>query len=105
MPEAPLASEKRGRGIVYDRRFVFARKVVGVPGFEPGTSWSQTRRAAQLRYTPATTNIKMIRATPPTYKFRRHGVGCFRIVGLVGRVGPVRQFPRPPGTKGGNHLL
>jgi len=47
----------------------------------------------------------MIRATPPTYKFRRHGVGCFRIVGLVGRVGPVRQFPRPPGTKGGNHLL
>ncbi len=26
--------------------------VVGVPGLEPGTSWSQTMRASQLRYTP-----------------------------------------------------
>gem|GEM_PF-5946229 len=27
-------------------------KVVGVPGLEPGTSWSQTMRASQLRHTP-----------------------------------------------------
>ncbi len=26
--------------------------VVGVPGLEPGTSWSQTMRASQLRHTP-----------------------------------------------------
>jgi hypothetical protein len=26
--------------------------VVGAPGFEPGTSWSQTMRAARLRYAP-----------------------------------------------------
>lgn len=26
--------------------------VVGVAGFEPATSWSQTMRADQLRYTP-----------------------------------------------------
>ncbi len=27
---------------------------VGVPGFEPGTPWSQTRCATGLRYTPMT---------------------------------------------------
>ena len=26
--------------------------MVGVAGFEPATSWSQTKRASQLRYTP-----------------------------------------------------
>ena len=26
--------------------------LVGVPGLEPGTSWSQTMRASRLRYTP-----------------------------------------------------
>ncbi len=26
--------------------------MVGVPGLEPGTSWSQTMRASQLRHTP-----------------------------------------------------
>ena len=26
--------------------------MVGVKGFEPSTSWSQTKRASQLRYTP-----------------------------------------------------
>src|SRR5438034_7375962 len=25
---------------------------VGVPGFEPGTFWSRTKRATKLRYTP-----------------------------------------------------
>lgn len=28
------------------------RAMVGVPGFEPGTPWSQTRCATGLRYTP-----------------------------------------------------
>ena len=27
-------------------------KVVGVKGFEPSTSWSQTRRSTRLSYTP-----------------------------------------------------
>ena len=26
--------------------------MVGVPGFEPGTSWTQTRRATRLPHTP-----------------------------------------------------
>lgn len=28
------------------------RSMVGVKGLEPSTSWSQTRRASQLRHTP-----------------------------------------------------
>ena len=27
---------------------------IGVTGFEPATSWSQTRRSTKLSYTPAT---------------------------------------------------
>jgi hypothetical protein len=34
--------------------------MVGVRGFEPPTSWSQTRRATRLRYTPTTSSN-----TPP----------------------------------------
>jgi hypothetical protein len=30
----------------------FAMRWVGVPGFEPGTSSSRTKRATKLRYTP-----------------------------------------------------
>jgi len=26
--------------------------VIGAPGFEPGASWSQTKRATKLRYAP-----------------------------------------------------
>ena len=29
--------------------------LVGVKGLEPSTSWSQTRRASQLRHTPVST--------------------------------------------------
>ena len=32
--------------------FPYDRGLVGVTGFEPATSWSQTRRATELRYTP-----------------------------------------------------
>ena len=31
---------------------LFDVQSVGVPGFEPGTPWSQTRCATGLRYTP-----------------------------------------------------
>jgi hypothetical protein len=33
-------------------RYLPSLFVVGVAGFEPATSWSQTMRADQLRYTP-----------------------------------------------------
>ena len=33
-------------------RLSYKRKVVGVEGFEPPTSCSQSRRATRLRYTP-----------------------------------------------------
>ena len=33
---------------------IFNTKKVGVTGFEPATTWSQTRRATGLRYTPIT---------------------------------------------------
>jgi hypothetical protein len=36
---------------------------IGAPGFEPGASWSQTRRATGLRYAPlatASTNLAML---------------------------------------------
>src|SRR3954468_15237394 len=36
--------------------------LVGVRGFEPPTSWSQTRRATGLRYTPK--RARMIRRSP-----------------------------------------
>ena len=38
--------------------------VVGVTGFEPATSASQTRRASQLRYTPLTA-VAVIYPMPP----------------------------------------
>ena len=31
---------------------LFVRGVVGVTGFEPATSWSQTTRSTKLSYTP-----------------------------------------------------
>jgi hypothetical protein len=34
-------------------RSLVAKAAVGAPGFEPGTSWSQTRRATGLRYAPS----------------------------------------------------
>ncbi len=39
-------------------------QMVGVIGFEPTTSWSQTRRASQLRYTPM--NSALASAPIPT---------------------------------------
>ena len=38
--------------MLYLQRSLFL--FVGVPGFEPGTPWSQTRCATGLRYTPMT---------------------------------------------------
>ena len=35
-------------------RLSYKRKLVGVEGFEPPTSCSQSRRATKLRYTPTT---------------------------------------------------
>ena len=32
---------------------------VGATGFEPATTWSQTRRATGLRYTPLDVNLHM----------------------------------------------
>ncbi len=32
---------------------------VGATGFEPATTWSQTRRATGLRYTPFDVNLHM----------------------------------------------
>ncbi len=37
---------------------------VGVPGFEPGTPWSQTRCATGLRYTPMTLVVDVRTGTP-----------------------------------------
>jgi hypothetical protein len=34
------------------------RKMVGATGFEPATSWSQTRRSTKLSYTPT---LQMLR--------------------------------------------
>ncbi len=34
-------------------RYTKKPPTVGAPGFEPGTSWSQTRRATKLRYAPS----------------------------------------------------
>lgn len=36
-----------------------AALAVGVTGFEPATTWSQTRRATGLRYTPFDVNLHM----------------------------------------------
>jgi hypothetical protein len=41
---------------------LYVTDVVGVRGLEPPTSWSQTRRASQLRHTPT---------SEPTVSFRK----------------------------------
>ena len=48
---------KRGKGDGYESETLSthganARKIIGVPGFEPGTSPTRTARATRLRYTP-----------------------------------------------------
>ena len=35
-----------------ERQMPFFFFMVGVPGFEPGASWSRTKHATNLRYTP-----------------------------------------------------
>jgi hypothetical protein len=37
-----------------ESRAVVAEEKIGVTGFEPATSWSQTRRSTKLSYTPPT---------------------------------------------------
>src|SRR4051794_5144330 len=44
--------------------------LVGVRGFEPPTSWSQTRRATGLRYTPK--RARMIRPSHPRSNEAEH---------------------------------
>lgn len=36
-----------------------AIKKIGKPGFEPGTSCSQSKRASQLRYSPVISRIEI----------------------------------------------
>ena len=43
---------------------------VGAPGFEPGTSWSQTRRATGLRYAPLLTTRNNLPASAPISNVR-----------------------------------
>jgi hypothetical protein len=42
---ATLASARRNRALAGEKR-------IGAPGFEPGTSCSQSRRATRLRHAP-----------------------------------------------------
>ena len=54
---------------------------VGAPGFEPGTFWSQTRRATGLRYAPLALQVSnLTRPALPS-----NGVMC-RAPWLCGRV-------------------
>ena len=39
--------------------------MVGVAGFEPATSWSQTMRANQLRYTPSAASPEQVDGQAP----------------------------------------
>src|SRR5438094_3446644 len=62
-------------------------ELVGVRGFEPPTSCSQSKRATRLRYTPRDTDYAIRRATPPN-----HGIGPVTLrngtraaVSIVGR--------------------
>src|SRR2546423_158 len=50
----PIAVALRSaRGNAKVRSFIEAvRRKIGVTGFEPATSWSQTRRSTKLSYTP-----------------------------------------------------
>ncbi len=48
------------------------RKEIGVTGFEPATSWSQTRRSTKLSYTPGTETM-----VGPS------GFLCHRIPGII----------------------
>ena len=42
-------------------------KVVGAIGFEPTTSWSQTRRSTKLSYTPMTLQPMRLRSNAHDY--------------------------------------
>ena len=48
LPQALISSE----GLCVTAEVASARKKIGVTGFEPATSWSQTRRSTKLSYTP-----------------------------------------------------
>src|SRR3989475_11572217 len=72
----------RARGTCYaitDRRVLAVRgvaalmiQIIGAPGFEPGTFWSQTRRATGLRYAPLALRVSnLTRPAPPS-----NGVMC-----------------------------
>ena len=58
-------------------------KLVGVEGFEPPTSWSQTRRATRLRYTPGIAAVPVgphARGQPARRKDL--AVSVMRVIGL-----------------------
>lgn len=52
--KAPLGAILKGKIYVLQlKKQAFAcKKMVGVKGFEPSASWSQTTRATKLRHTP-----------------------------------------------------
>lgn len=52
--KAPLGAILKGKIYVLQlkKQALACKKMVGVKGFEPSASWSQTTRATKLRHTP-----------------------------------------------------
>jgi hypothetical protein len=46
-----------------------ARTKIGATGFEPATSWSQTKRSTKLSYTPIKQVLRPIGLEPTTFSF------------------------------------
>jgi hypothetical protein len=60
--ECPFAAQWSGR-VAAATDFVIAIQI-GVTGFEPATSWSQTTRSTKLSYTPACGLMNITRCNP-----------------------------------------
>ena len=61
-PQLGQKSEATRRACIYkpSQGKTTLKKVVGATGFEPATSWSQTRRSTKLSYTPMLLTVKYL---------------------------------------------
>src|SRR5437667_10370763 len=87
-----------GEQILTPRRLCAAtRWEIGAPGFEPGTFWSQTRRATGLRYAP------LVRASNLTRPPLPPNGALPRVPRMCGRRRPAIPYARisPPGIRDG----
>lgn len=89
--KAPLGAILKGKIYVLQlkKQASACKKMVGVKGFEPSASWSQTTRATKLRHTP----LEVSDLNPTESDYTSH-TGC-RQTEMRGRIARVRPLRTP----------